>query len=275
MGFFIALNFCFITFAIAGNYQEKINNKDYASMALIDAGTYRPLYLSKDSPFEIVDSFYIDRLPITNAQYYQFVEAHPEWNRITTPRIFAEDNYLMHWHQSAKNYAPNKKDLNKPVVNVSWFAAQAFCESENKRLPSVAEWEYVASASDTAKDGSDDPEYHQKILNWYSKPNSLSIFDVNQSPANYWGVKDLHALIWEWTDDFNTALVSGESRADSSIDKNLFCGAGASGSADPSNYAAFMRFGFRSSLQAKFTLSNLGFRCAASQNPSPAFKEIK
>ena len=46
--------------------------------------------------------------------------------------------------------------------------------------------------------------------------------------------------------------------------------AAASGSADPSDYAAFMRYGFRSSLQAKFTLNNLGFRCAQDINKDSA-----
>ncbi|MDC2887990.1 hypothetical protein [Psychrosphaera algicola] len=43
------------------------------------------------------------------------------------------------------------------------------------------------------------------------------------------GVKDLHGLIWEWTEDFNSALVSGESRSDSNINQKLFCAAGAQG----------------------------------------------
>src|SRR5690606_30718546 len=183
----------------------------------ISAGTYRPLYLSKDSPLEIVDTFYIDRLPVSNAEFYTFTSSHPQWNKNSAPQLFVEKNYLAHWEKIENTISPNKIDLQKPVVNVSWFAAQAYCEAQNKRLPTVAEWEYVGSASESKKNGSDDPEYHQKILNWYSKPNNIALNDINQSPENFWGVKDLHALIWEWTEDFNTALVSGESRGDSSI----------------------------------------------------------
>ena len=63
-------------------------------------------------------------------------------------------------------------------------------------------------------------------------------------------------------EDFNTALVTGESRGDTGLERRLFCGAGSIGSADSKDYASFMRFAFRSSLKAAYTTKNLGFRCA-------------
>ncbi len=42
----------------------------------------------------------------------------------------------------------------------------------------------------------------------------------------------------------------------------MFCSGAAAGATDPSNYAAFLRYGFRTSLQSKFSVHNLGFRCA-------------
>jgi len=72
----------------------------------------------------------------------------------------------------------------------------------------------------------------------------------------------MHGLIWEWTENFNNSLVTGESRSDSTLNQQMFCGSAAIGAVDPSDYAAFMRYGFRSSLEAKYTVSSLGFRCA-------------
>ena len=63
--------------------------------------------------------------------------------------------------------------------------------------------------------------------------------------------------------DFNTALVTGESRGDTQLDKQLFCGAGAASSVDPGDYAAFMRYAMRSSYSAHYTIESLGFRCAS------------
>ena len=232
-------------------------------MALIPDGNYRPLYLSKDSPLTQVVSFRIDILPVTNQAFFVFTSANPRWQPQAVPQLFAEPQYLQHWPLIGIERQPSKAQLNSPVNNVSWFAAQAYCLSLNKRLPSVGQWELVASASETQADGSQEKGYHRRILEWYSRPKQKQLPAVGQNEPNFWGVQDLHGLIWEWTEDFNSALVSGESRANSTIDPKLFCAAGALGAADPSNYAAFMRFGFRSSLQANFTLPNLGFRCVS------------
>ena len=88
--------------------------------------------------------------------------------------------------------------------------------------------------------------------------------DAASARSDFHGVRGLSGLVWEWVDDFNTAMVTGESRADGGIERDLFCGAGAAGAKDTSDYAAFMRQALRSSLKANNTTSSLGFRCAAS-----------
>ena len=67
----------------------------------------------------------------------------------------------------------------------------------------------------------------------------------------------------EWVEDFNSALVTGESRGDTALERSMYCGSGALGAANPSDYAGFMRQAFRSGLHAQYTIRNLGFRCAA------------
>jgi formylglycine-generating enzyme required for sulfatase activity len=62
-------------------------------------------------------------------------------------------------------------------------------------------------------------------------------------------------------------MVTGESRADSGLERNLFCGSAAAGARDLTNYPAFMRAGMRSSLRANYVVPNLGFRCAQSLLP--------
>lgn len=230
-----------------------------AEMTTIKAGEYRPLYLSEDTPKVAVASFLIDTTPVSNGQFYDFVQSHPRWRPGEVPSLFAEQGYLSHWQQGK----PLANEQDWPVVNVSWFAADAYCQARGASLPTVAQWEYVARASANQANGSDVPGYHQKILDWYARSAAeQSLAAVDSGEPNYWGLYNLHGLIWEWVSDFNNALVSGASRADSTLDQNLFCGSGASGSADPSNYAAFMRFAHRTSLEATFTLKSQGFRCA-------------
>lgn len=229
-----------------------------SNMVELPRGEVRPLYLTKDSPLTQVASFWLDTTPVTNRQFADFVRLHPAWQVGQAPALFAEAQYLHHWAEQG----PTTEQQEQPVTYVSWFAASAYCQAQGKRLPTVSEWEYVAQASERAANGSAEPGYTQRILSWYARPATEALSDVGQGDANYWQVHDLHGLVWEWTQDFNSALVTGESRGDSSLDQGLFCGSGAAGSADPSDYAAFMRFGFRSSLKAPYTLRNLGFRCA-------------
>ncbi|MCW8857962.1 MAG: formylglycine-generating enzyme family protein [Kangiella sp.] len=229
-------------------------------MELVEGGQYRPLYMSKDSPIQVVDDFYLDRHPVTNQDFQTFINDNPGWAKNQAPKVFVEEHYLQHW-QSDTDYP--KEVSSSPVTNVSWFAADAYCQAQGKRLPRVSEWELAALASETQADGSVEEGYKQKILMWYSRPSQKQLSPVGQNQPNYWGLYDMHGLIWEWTEDFNSALVTGESRGDSTIDTKLFCAGGASGAVDPGDYAAFMRYGFRSSLEAKFALPNLGFRCAA------------
>ena len=124
------------------------------------------------------------------------------------------------------------------------------------------EWEYVAQASADKANGRGDSEQQKLILDWYAKPASEALANVQQTPVNYWGVYGMHGAVWEWVNDFSNVLSTGESRGDSQLEQDLFCGAGAASSVDPSDYAAFMRYAFRSSLQANYTLVSLGFRCA-------------
>jgi formylglycine-generating enzyme required for sulfatase activity len=95
-------------------------------------------------------------------------------------------------------------------------------------------------------------------------PNPTTPSPIGSGGKNYWGVYDLHGVVWEWVADFHTAMGTGESRGDGDLERQLFCGAGASGVTEQErvNYPAFMRAALRSSLQGHYTVPNVGFRCA-------------
>lgn len=229
-----------------------------AEMAKVSGGRYRPLYLKKETPMISVKAFQMDTLPVTNAQFSAFVQKHPQWQRNKVGSKYAEQGYLRHWVAGGGGFFPQKSDLNKPVTNVSWFAAHAYCAAQGKRLPTIDEWEFAGQASATKINGTAEPGYNRTILDWYAEGNRKGLRDVGKNKPNYWGIHDMHGLIWEWTEDFNSSLLTSASAAGS----NMFCSGASAGSADPGDYAAFMRYGIRTSLQSKFVLNNLGFRCA-------------
>lgn len=232
-------------------------------MALIPAGSYRPLYGVEEA--RPVAAFCLDVHPVTNGEYLEFVRAQPAWQRSRIKRVFADASYLSRWSEDLEPgpAAP----ANSPVTEVSWFAARAYARWLGRRLPTLAEWERAATADERQEDGSRDPAFVERILRWYGRPLRGPLPPVGATFRNCWGVWDLHGLVWEWVDDFNTALVTGESRADGGLDRGLFCGSGAVGAADFRDYAAFMRYAFRGSLKADYTVPNLGFRCAQDLPP--------
>jgi formylglycine-generating enzyme len=233
-----------------------------AGSVVVPAGRYAPLILNTGQPKELpVPSFSLDQYPVTNAQFLAFVRANPRWRRSQVSRLFADRSYLEHWLSDLEP-GPGAP-LDAPVVRVSWFAARAYARSCGKRLPSTAEWERAASAGFTQENGKADTAYVSDLYAWLSRPTPAVHSAVTTARANFFGIRGLHGLVWEWVEDFNTALVTGESRADSSLEKDLFCGAGAASSRDTSDYAAYMRLALRSSLKANNTTSSLGFRCAA------------
>lgn len=232
-------------------------------MALVPAGRYTPLFRSEKEPKEIpVQAFLLDVLPVTNGEFLDFVRANPKWRRSRLKRLFADEDYLKLWTDDLE---PGTNALaNAPATHVSWFAAKAYAFWKGKRLPTVAEWEYAAAASATRADGENDPEFTLEIRRWYSSPTPERVAAVGLKRANFFGVHDLHGLVWEWVADFSTAMVTGDARGDTGLDRQLFCGAGSEGAKDRANFPAFMRYGFRSSLNASYTVHNLGFRCARS-----------
>ena len=229
-------------------------------MMKIDSGSYRA-FIGKDSNNIIkVKSFYIDNSPVTNAEYLTFLKANPQWTRSKVLRLYADSTYLKHWKGDYQ--LPEKINPDAPVTNVSWFAAEAYAKSVGKRLPTIEEWEYVGLADRTSKNASDKPDFTNFILREYQQRKSNMNKVVRQGEPNFYGVYDMYGMVWEWTYDFNSVMMSGESRKDNTTNESLFCAGGAITASDLRNYAAFVRYALRGSVKANNCLNNLGFRCA-------------
>jgi sulfatase modifying factor 1 len=230
-------------------------------MARVGPGLLRPVYMPEPGVTEInVKPFDLDRVPVTNGEFLRFVETHPRWRRDRMPTLLADAGYLTHWATPTALGA--HVDADAPVTGVSWFAAKAFCGAEGKRLPTETEWEFAAAAGRQGPDGRTEPGFTERLLALATAPASAGRRRVGQEPPNFWGLHDLHGLVWEWVLDFNGTLVTGDSRDGKSAETLRFCGVGALAAGDKGDYAGFLRAAFRSSLEARYTGTSLGFRCA-------------
>jgi formylglycine-generating enzyme required for sulfatase activity len=230
-----------------------------ADTRVVGPGTYRPVFpVRGDDAAIAVARFRLDVLPVTNAEFRAFVVAVPRWQRDRIKPLYADPGYLARWTDATTPgaAAPDRA----PVVEVSWFAARAYCAWRGGRLPTEAEWELAGAASETERDASRDPRRTAQLLAWYAVPTP-DVLPAVGGPANAWGIRDLHGVVWEWIEDFSAALVAADDRARDG-DAGMFCGGAGGAASDPTAYAAFMRVAYRGALQARYTTPSLGFRCA-------------
>jgi formylglycine-generating enzyme required for sulfatase activity len=236
-----------------------------AGMVRLPAGSYEPLYRRAGDGRVHVAAFALDVEPVTNAEYRAFAEANPAWRRGAIRPVFAEPGYLADWRGDVD--PGDAAALARPVTGVSWFAAKAYCASRGKRLPTVDVWENAAAASETPRDAARDRGFVRRLLALYTHRATRVLPAVGAGFRNVYGVRDLHELTWEWTLDYNSVLVSDDSRDGGSgvgeRDHSLFCASAAVGATDPTNYPAFMRYAVRAGLTGRSTVRTIGVRCAA------------
>jgi formylglycine-generating enzyme required for sulfatase activity len=197
-------------------------------MVTIPAGSYLPLYAERGAVS--VKSFKLDITPVTQAQFAAYASG------------------------SGARVAPGA--ATRPATNVTRSAARAYCTAVGKRLPTVHEWELAAAASATARNGTADPAFRQYLIELYTRMRAPG--RVLAGFVNVYGVRDLHGLVWEWTEESHAHAEHGTQKHDMS------CAGSAQGASTTADFAAFLRYAFRSGLKESSSVDNLGFRCAES-----------
>ena len=171
-----------------GNNKKKRNNRKKST---------RKIY---------VDTFYIDKYPVTNAQYKMFIDANPKWRKLSKRDAwnrrkkklsillgkYHDGNYLKHW--DGNNFPNGKAD--HPVIHVSWYAAMAYAKWIGKRLPTEAEWEKAARG-----------ELIGQRYPWGNNLDANLVYcgtgvgettSVGKYPPNNYGLHDIVGNVWEW-----------------------------------------------------------------------------
>ena len=134
-----------------------------------------------------VDSFLIDKFPVTNAQYKEFMLKSGYLPADTT-------NYLKHWKYGTYSQGQD----NYPVVYVSYEDIEAYAKWSNKRLPTQAEWQLAAQGTDKRKWPWGEDFHGTRCNNAFDRPTPVDSFTKGQSP---YGVMDLVGNVWQMTND--------------------------------------------------------------------------
>ncbi|MED3053789.1 cytoplasmic protein [Bacillus thuringiensis] len=157
-----------------------------------------------------------------------------EWLVQIQPFLLAKYAVTTELYDAITNSTLNNFENNhKPVVNISWNDAIAFCNvlskkaglkeyysisdggqivrcklnSNGYRLPSEAEWQYACKAGTT---GYTYGKLHD--IAWYNENSNGHIHDVGQKEPNAWGLYDMLGNVWEWCYDLYDEKVYGTYR---------------------------------------------------------------
>ena len=140
-----------------------------------------------------VQSFYIDKYPVTNAEFKKFVDAtayHPS----------DDHNFLRDWVDGK----PRAGWDNKPVTWVSLEDARAYAKWAGKRLPHEWEWQYAAQGADGRMypwGNQWDEEAVPRAYKARDLPGPDAV-DAHPRGASPFGVMDMTGNVWQWTDEF-------------------------------------------------------------------------
>lgn len=133
-----------------------------------------------------------------------------EWpfHKVTITRAFYLAVYPVKQSEWTRLMGFNPSDFPgalRPVENVSWDDAMAFClkSGGSLRLPTEAEWEYACRAGTPAsRYGNLDD------IAWYDTNSARKSQDVGGLRANPFGLHDMLGNVWEWCSDWYGAYSS-------------------------------------------------------------------
>jgi formylglycine-generating enzyme required for sulfatase activity len=254
--------------------------RDGMVMVYVPGGTFQMGSSESDSEADddefpqhpvTLDDFWIDQTEVTNAQFAAFLNDRGNQTEGGVPWLDLEDEDCL-IEQVEGQYRPKSGYADHPVIEVSWYGADAYCRWVGAQLPTEAQWEYAARGEDgyiypwgdefdcSRGNVDDETELDSYVVpggegcDGYVRTAPVGSFLTGRSWCN---ALDMVGNVWEWTADWygdylSEAQTNPTGPADGSV-KALHGGAWSSNwydvrAADRINYAPSSRnyiIGFR------------------------------
>jgi formylglycine-generating enzyme required for sulfatase activity len=259
----------------AGKFLRGLTGEDITDLSLLCPECDPYLYSDQTPQREInLDSFWIDKTEVTNAQFAKFV---------------SETGYVTTAEQKRQSYVmdPDKDDFvyvddadwrhptglsstilgyeNYPVRQMSREDAIAYCTWAGRRLPTEAEWEKAARGTDGRwfPWGNDPPD--KNFLNFNYNQNGPAPVGSYLNGASPYGVLDMSGNLWEWMADFYDESYYRDAPDDNPKGPNTGEGytlRGGSWASGYRHYMAFVTTTYRMWNTPYIRSDVIGFRCA-------------
>jgi len=184
------------------NLAPAAESRDLEEMIRIPAGVF--LMGSDNGPEDErpqhkvnLAEFFIDRNQVSNGQFARFLNSAGPAGK-GGEKYYDVDDSDARIHRRDGKWLADAGHEKRPVVEVSWFGAAAYCGWLGKRLPSEAEWEKAARGTDGRKYpwGNDQPDANRAHYNaGWNDLRDVGNFPTGASP---YGVLDMAGNGWEW-----------------------------------------------------------------------------
>ncbi len=174
-----------------------------------------------------LSSFSISRFECTVAQFAYFLN-HYGSDKVKTgdykgsPMIYEYD-----WGVKQKDgkWTFDKNYENHPIVYVTWFGANEYCnwlsETTGKkyRLPTEAEWEYAARGGNKSKGYQYSGSDSLSLVGWYENNigSTQETRNVGLKLPNELGIYDMSGNVWEWCADWYSSTYYSENHVNNPI----------------------------------------------------------
>lgn len=247
-------------------YRDPVTERDYSHLkgGMFQMGSNDGQIDEKPVHEVKLNDFYIGKSEVTNKEFCAFL--NNEGNKMEYDAwwldISDEDCKI---YKKEGTYYVKEGFEEYPVVEVTWFGANAFCKWLSQetgriyRLPTEAEWEYAAQGGLLSKNfkysGSNVPEE----CAWYNKNSGGKAQRVCQKTPNEIGAYDMSGNVWEWCSDL---YVSNYYKTSPSVDpKGAEKGYNRSIRGGAWFYdESYLRIANRSSFSPDFSSVYIGFR---------------
>lgn len=255
----------------------RVSEKDQMELVYIDAGEFLMGSADLDAQVSLdngvaypevplhsvyLDAYWIDRTEVTNSQYALCVAD----GACEPPRL--NTDYL------GVDYYPDPAFADYPVIYVSWYMAQDYCQWAGRRLPSEAEWEKAARGTDARRYPWGNSPISSELANFcnegcpkdHANPNYSDGFPLTAPAGSFpagaspYGVLDMAGNVWEWTSSQPRPYPydAEDGREDEGGLQYIWRGG------PWSNGTWWLRSSLRYRSVPYYWYNNLGFRCAVS-----------